>query len=95
MLLSHTPQQRSALPVRPDEAAASDNEVRDDDPQSVQAKLAELEASNQKLQFENLALRISLQRRSSRRSFERSLLVILGLWLGVLALVVGVFARIR
>jgi hypothetical protein len=83
------------LPVRPDEAAASDNEVRDDDPQSVQAKLAELEASNQKLQFENLALRISLQRRSSRRSFERSLLVILGLWLGVLALVVGVFARIR
>jgi hypothetical protein len=83
------------LPVRPDEAAASDNEVRDDEPQSVQAKLAELEASNQKLQFENLALRISLQRRSSRRSFERSLLVILGLWLGVLALVVGVVARIR
>lgn len=81
--------------MRPDEAAASDNEARDAEPQCVQAKLAELEASNQKLQFENLALRISLQRRSSRRSFERSLLVILGLWLGVLALVVGVVARIR
>ena len=81
--------------LRPSEAATSDDEVRGTEPQSVHPELAALEASNQKLQFENLALRISLQRRRSRWSFERNLLVILGLWLGVLALVVGVVTRIR
>ena len=56
-----------------------------------EAKLAEFEASTQKLQYKNLELRLRLQRRKSRAAFERRLLLVGGPSLLLLGLVVGIF----
>src|ERR1051326_4672534 len=61
--------------------AAVDSELAEDAPASVEAKLALLKASNQKLQSKNLELRLRLQQRKSRWGFERQLLAIGGLGL--------------
>ena len=66
-------------------------ELPEEESKPLEAKLAQLEASSQKLRFENLELRLRLQRRRSRWAFERKLLVIGGLGLLVLGLVVGLF----
>jgi hypothetical protein len=63
----------------------------EDEPESFDAMLAQLEASTQKLQFQNLELRLRLQRRKSRSAFERKLLLVAGLLLLLLGLVVGLF----
>ena len=59
--------------------------------ESVEAKLARLEASTQKLQLKNVELRLRLEQRKSRWAFERQLLAIGGLGLLFLGLVVGLF----
>jgi hypothetical protein len=64
-------------------------ELTEDAPQSFEAKLAQSEALTQKLQFENLELRLRLQRRKSRWAFERKLLAVAGFWLLLLSFVVG------
>jgi len=71
--------------------AAIDSELAEDAPASVEAKLALLKASNQKLQSKNLELRLSLRQRKSRWGFERQLLAIGGLGLLFVGLVVGLF----
>jgi len=71
--------------------AAVDSELAEDAPASVEAKLALLKASNQKLQSKNLELRLRLQQRKSRWGFERQLLAIGGLGLLFVGLVVGLF----
>jgi hypothetical protein len=63
-------------------------ELPEDAPLKV--KLAQLEVSTQKLQFEKLELRLCLQGRKSRWAFERKLLVFAGLLLLLLGLVIGV-----
>jgi hypothetical protein len=71
--------------------AAAPIQLIEDEPESFDAKLAQLEASAQKLQFQNLELRLRLQRRKSRSAFERKLVLIAGLSLLLLGLVVGLF----
>lgn len=71
--------------------AAVDSELAEDAPASVEAKLALLKVSNQKLQSKNLELRLRLQQRKSRWGFERHLLAIGGLGLLFVGLVVGLF----
>lgn len=80
-----------AAPVGPDGLAPSAHviELAEDGPESSEAKLAQLEAVTQKLRFENLELRLRLQRRKSRWAFERKLLAVTGFWLLLLSFVVG------
>ena len=66
------------------EAAADDQVVRTD----LQAKLLDFEAANQRLRFENLALRLRLEHRKNRRSFEKKVCAILGAWLFLLLLLI-------
>src|SRR5438067_13866750 len=63
----------------------------EDEPESFDEKLAQLEASAQRLRFQNLELRLRLQRRKCRSALERKLLLIAGLSLLLLGLVVGLF----
>ena len=65
--------------------------MTEDAPESVEAKLEQLEALHQALQSKNLELRLRLQQRKSRWAFERRLLAIGGLGLLLLGLVVGLF----
>jgi hypothetical protein len=62
-----------------------------EEPETFDETLGQLEASTQKLRFENLELRLRLQRRKSRAAFERKLLLITGLSLLLLGLLVGLF----
>ena len=57
--------------------------------QSLQAQFLDLQASYQRLQFENVTLRLRLSQRKSRRSFERKVCAILGAWLFLLLLLIG------
>jgi len=66
-------------------------QLTEHEPESFDTMLGQLEASTQKLQFQNLELRLRLQRRKSRWAFERKLLLIAGLLLLLLGLVVGLF----
>jgi hypothetical protein len=72
-------------------ASAAPVQLIEDEPESFDAKLAQLEASAQRLQFQNLELRLRLQRRKCRSALERKLLLIAGLSLLLLGLVVGLF----
>ena len=65
--------------------------MTEDAPESFEAKLEQLEALHQALQVKNLELRLRLQQRKSRWTFERQLLAIGGLGLLLLGLVVGLF----
>jgi hypothetical protein len=56
---------------------------------SLQAKFLELEASNRKLRHENLSLHLRLAGRKSRRSFEKKICLIVGLWLSFLLLLIA------
>ena len=78
--------------AEPQSAASVDAiEFTEKETVSFDAKLARLEASTQKLQVQNLELRLRLQRRKIRWAFERQLLVIGGMGLLLLGLVVGLF----
>jgi hypothetical protein len=87
-----TPLQQLAGPDGPG-ALASANviEVTHDGPECFQAKLARFEARSQKLQFENVELRLRLKRRKSQWAFERKLLIIAGLGLLLVGLLLGLF----
>jgi len=65
--------------------------MTEDAPESFEAKLEQLEALHQALQVKNLELRLRLQQRKSRWTFERQLLAIGGIGLLLLGLVVGLF----
>jgi hypothetical protein len=79
-----------AAPDRPDGlASAHVIEPTEGAPESSEATLAQLEATTQKLQFENLELRLRLQRRKSRWAFERKLLAMAGLGLLLVGVMVG------
>ena len=81
-----------AEPHNPSGVASADAiQLTEDEPECFDATLAQLEASTQKLQFQNLELRLLLSRRKSRSAFERKLLLIAGLLLLLLGLVVGLF----
>jgi hypothetical protein len=76
-----------------DGVASSANGIQptEEAPESLEAKLAEFEASTQRLQYKNLELRLRLQRRKSRAAFERRLLLVGGPSLLLLGVVVGIF----
>src|SRR5215475_14067448 len=63
--------------------------MTEDAPESVEAKLEQLEALHRALQLKNLELRLRLERRESRWAFERQLLAVGGLGLLLLGLIVG------
>ena len=77
--------------IGPGDLASIDTTDSDGAPEAVGAKLAQLKISNQKLQSKNLELRLRLQQRGSRWSFERQLLAIGGLGLLFMGVVVGLF----
>jgi len=60
---------------------------------SLQAKFLELEASNRRLRHENLSLHLRLERRKSRRSFEKKICLMVGLWLSLLLLLIALAGR--
>ena len=82
---------RQLPPNGPDDLVSIDGIDNDDAPASVEAKLEQLKVSNKKLQSKNLELRLRLQQRGSRWSFERQLLAIGGLGLLFMGVVVGLF----
>jgi hypothetical protein len=82
-----------AAPHGPDGVASTavGIELTEDAPESLEAKLVELEASTRKLQYANLELRLRLERRKSRSALQSMLLAIGAPSLLLLGLVVGIF----
>src|SRR4051812_30006169 len=79
-----------------DRVEAGENQWQDNEliRADLRAIFLELQAANQKLRFENLTLRLQLERRKSRRSFEKKICLIVSLWLLVLLLFIAWAGRI-